>query len=124
MAAISSESAATMADCLFCKMAQGEIGVKKLHEDEMVFSVRDINPRAPVHVMVIPKEHISSVREVRPEHGALLARMIMVADQVAQKEGVAERGYRLAFNEGEDSGQSVFHIHMHILGGSRLGPEA
>ena len=113
-----------MTDCLFCKIAQDEIEVDKLHDDDQVFSIRDINPRTPVHFMVIPKEHIPSVRDVTASHGSLLSHMIMIADKVAQAEGVAEKGYRLAFNEGKDSGQSVFHIHMHVLGGKVLGPEA
>src|SRR3972149_9246515 len=112
-----------MEDCLFCKMGAGRLEVSKLHDDELVFSVRDINPRAPTHFMVILKEHIASVTEVQDEHGPLLARMVQVATELAGREGLANRGYRLAFNYGEDGGQTIYHLHMHVLGGRRLGAE-
>ena len=111
-------------DCLFCKMASGALDVPKLHNDELVFAIRDINPRAPVHALVIPREHIPSVRELDEEqHGALLGRLIAVANRVADAEGTGERGYRLAFNCGDDGGQTVYHLHLHLLGGRRLGAE-
>ncbi len=110
-------------DCLFCRMASGEQAVEKLHEDELCFAIRDINPRAPVHLMVVPQEHIPSVREVGEEHGALLARMVSVANSLADAEGIGERGYRLAFNCGDDGGQTIYHLHLHVLGGRRLGAE-
>ncbi len=110
-------------DCLFCKMAAGKIPVDKLQSDELCFAIRDINPRAPVHCMVIPNEHIATTRELQESHGALLGRMFAVAAKVAEAEGLAERGYRLAFNVGDDAGQTVYHIHLHILGGRRLGAE-
>jgi histidine triad (HIT) family protein len=110
-------------DCLFCKMASGDIPVEKLHSDELCFAIRDINPRAPVHCMVIPIEHIATTRELRESHGPLLGRMFAVAAKVAEAEGLSERGYRLAFNVGDDGGQTVYHIHLHILGGRRLGAE-
>ena len=112
-----------MADCLFCSMASGKAEASKLYEDDLVFSIRDINPRAPVHLMVIPKEHISGAPDMGEEHGPLLARMLMVASQLAQKEGIANRGYRLAINCGEDGGQTIYHLHLHVLGGRRLGAE-
>ena len=111
------------ADCLFCKMASGEITVEKLHSDELCFAIRDINPRAPVHCMVIPNEHIATMRDVQETHGALLARMFAVANKVAAAEGLAERGYRLAFNVGDDAGMTIYHIHLHVLGGRQLGAE-
>ncbi len=110
-------------ECLFCNMAQGKVPVEKLYEDELVFSIRDIHPRAPVHFMVIPKEHIPSAQDIREEHGPLLARMLMVANQVARQEGIAERGYRLAINVREHGGQVIYHLHLHVLGGRPLGPE-
>ncbi len=110
-------------DCLFCRMASGEMPVEKPHEDELCFAIRDINPRAPVHLMVIPKEHIPSVQEVKDEHGPLLARLVTVANKLAEAEGIAGRGYRLAFNCGDDGGQTIYHIHLHVVGGRRLGPE-
>lgn len=110
-------------DCLFCKMASGEVEVPKLYEDELVFSVRDINPRAPIHFMVIPKQHIPMAQDVTEAQGPLLGRMFAVAAQVAKQEGILERGYRLAFNNGPDAGMTIPHLHLHVLGGRRLGPE-
>jgi len=112
-----------MQDCLFCNMASGRMKVPKLHEDELVFSIRDIHPQAPVHFMVIPKEHISGVPDIGEAHGALLARMMVVANELAEKEGIAKSGYRLAVNCGHDAGQAIYHLHMHVLGGRRLGAE-
>lgn len=110
-------------DCLFCRMASGAMDVPKLHDDDLVFAIRDINPRAPVHVLVIPKQHIGDARDVDAEHGAAVARMIAVAKQVADSEGLLERGYRLAFNVGEDAGMTIHHLHMHLVGGRQLGAE-
>jgi len=112
-----------MADCLFCDMAQGKMQVDKLYEDDLVFSIRDIHPRAPVHVMVIPKQHIPTATELTEEHGPLLGRLFAVAAQVARREGLDERGYRLAFNVGEQAGMTISHLHLHMLGGRPLGPE-
>ena len=112
-----------MANCLFCDMASGKVETSKVHDDDLVFSIRDIHPRAPVHIMVIPKEHISGVPEIGEQHGALLTRMIAVANQLAQKEGISNRGYRLALNCGEDGGQTIHHLHLHLMGGRRLGAE-
>ncbi len=112
-----------MADCLFCDMAQGKMQVDKLYEDDMVFSIRDIHPRAPVHVMVIPKQHIPTATELSDEHGLLLGRLFAAAAQVARRERLDERGYRLAFNVGEHAGMTIPHLHLHILGGRPLGPE-
>ncbi len=112
-----------MTDCLFCNMASGELEVSKLHDDDLVFAIQDIHPRAPVHMMVIPKDHIAGAPELGEEHGPLLAHMVMVANQLAEREGIANRGYRLAINSGEDGGQTIFHLHLHVLGGRRLGAE-
>jgi histidine triad (HIT) family protein len=112
-----------MADCLFCNMAQGKTQVDKLYEDDLVFSIRDIHPRAPVHVMVIPKQHIPTATDLTDEHGPLLGRLFAVAGQVARREGLDERGYRLAFNVGEQAGMTIPHLHLHMLGGRPLGPE-
>ena len=110
-------------DCLFCRMSSGEMAVEKLHEDDLCLAIRDINPRAPVHFMVIPHEHIPTVRELSEGHGPLLGRLVTVANRLAEAEGIGERGYRLAFNCGDDGGQTVYHIHLHVLGGRRLGAE-
>ena len=112
-----------MEECLFCEMASGKMAVDKLHDDPQLFAVRDIHPRAPVHFMVIPKEHIPTAADVEERHGPLLAHMLAVANDIAQREGIAERGYRLAVNVGRGGGQLIMHLHMHVLGGRRLGPE-
>jgi len=112
-----------MPDCLFCNMASGDMQVDKLYEDDLVFAIRDIHPQAPVHFMVIPKEHIPSAMDVRSEHGLLLARMFTTAAQVAREEGLAGRGYRLALNVGRDAGVAIHHMHLHCLGGRPLGSE-
>ena len=111
------------ADCLFCRMAAGEVAVEKLHDDELCFAIRDTNPRAPVHLLVIPQEHIDSVRELRDEHGALLGRMVSIANRLADAEEIGERGYRLTINCGDEGGQTIYHLHLHVLGGRQLGAE-
>ncbi len=110
-------------DCLFCKMASGQMAAEKLHEDDLCFAIRDTNPRAPVHLLVIPQEHIPSVREVEESHGPLLARLVSVANRLADGEGIAQRGFRLTFNCGDEGGQTIYHLHLHLLGGRRLGAE-
>ena len=110
-------------DCLFCRMASGAMEVAKLHEDDLCFAIRDIHPRAPTHLLIIPREHIPSAREVRDEHGPLLARMVAVANRLADAEGIGERGFRLTFNVGPEGGQTIYHLHLHLLGGRRLGAE-
>jgi histidine triad (HIT) family protein len=110
-------------DCLFCRMAAGDLPVDKLHGDELCFAIADINPRAPVHFMVIPAEHIPTARDIEDRHGPLLARMLRTANQVADAQGIGERGYRLAFNCGDDAGMTIPHLHLHVLGGRRLGAE-
>jgi histidine triad (HIT) family protein len=112
-----------MQDCLFCNIASGRMEVPKLHDDDLVFSIRDIHPQAPVHFMVIPKEHISGVPDIGESHGTLLGRMMTVANELAKKEGIAKSGYRLAFNSGADAGQAIYHLHMHVLGGRLLRAE-
>jgi histidine triad (HIT) family protein len=112
------------ADCLFCKFASGAIPVDKVHEDDLVYAINDINPRAPKHVLIIPKEHIESARSLdEGRHAAVLARMLAVANRVAADGGFKENGFRLAINVGDDGGQTIYHLHMHVLGGHHLGPE-
>ncbi len=109
--------------CLFCRMASGEIAVSKLLENEHVFAIRDINPRAPVHVLIIPKQHIPTAQHITPEHGAVLAHMIAAANEAARLEGIDDSGYRLAFNVLGDAGMTIWHLHLHVVGGRKLGPE-
>jgi histidine triad (HIT) family protein len=113
----------TTDDCLFCRMAAGTLPVDKLHEDDLVFAIRDINPRAPTHLLVIPREHIPTAHDVTAAHGDLMARMLGVAGRLMDQLGLADRGYRLAINVGAEGGQTVYHLHMHVLAGRRLGAE-
>jgi histidine triad (HIT) family protein len=110
-------------DCLFCRMAAGEVAVDKLYDDDLVFAVRDINPRAPAHVLVIPKEHIATARDLTVEQASLLGAMFGAANKVAGDLGIADAGYRLAINVGDNGGQTIYHLHLHLLGGHKLGPE-
>ncbi len=110
-------------DCLFCRMVAGEVPAPKLIDDEDLFAIRDINPRAPVHILVIPKKHIPTAEDITEEDGPLLSRMTRAAAKLAAADGLAERGYRLAFNVRGDAGMTIWHLHMHVVGGRRLGPE-
>jgi len=109
-----------MDGCLFCRIARRESPATIVHQDEQVTAFRDVNPQAPVHVLVIPNAHIGTAAEVGPEHGALLAALLAVARRVAEQEGIAATGYRLVINVGADAGMSVPHLHLHVLGGRRL----
>ena len=110
-----------MEDCLFCKIAAGEIPSKKAYEDDEVLAFYDIAPQAPVHVLVIPKKHVSDVYAARGESDAFLAGLLRTAAKVAGELGLAESGFRLVSNCGADARQSVPHLHVHILGGKQLG---
>jgi histidine triad (HIT) family protein len=109
-----------MADCLFCKIVAGDIPAKIVHADDEAIAFRDIDPKAPTHVLVIPREHIATVNDLEGEHERVVGRLFTIARQVARDEGLADDGYRLVMNCGEGAGQSVFHIHLHLLGGRRL----
>ena len=109
-----------MSDCLFCKIAAGEIPSKKAYEDELVYAFYDIAPQAPVHVLVIPKKHIKDVSAVAPEDGAVVAAMFAAVKTIAAELGLEEKGYRVVSNCGPDAGQTVNHLHFHILGGKEL----
>ena len=106
-----------MADCLFCSIAAGSVPSEKVDETEQVLAFRDINPRAPIHVLLIPKKHVaSSAADIASEHAGVLAELFALAARVARKEGLLG-GWRLVTNVGADAGQSVFHLHFHLLGG-------
>ena len=111
----------TDTDCLFCKIVAGEVPSDEVASTATTYAFRDINPGAPTHVLVVPREHVESAASVRAEHGALLADLIGSAQQIARQEGIAESGYRLVFNVGDDALNSVPHLHLHVLGGKRLG---
>jgi histidine triad (HIT) family protein len=108
-------------DCLFCRIAAREIGADVVHDDEEIFAFRDINPKAPIHVLVIPRRHIASAAELGENEGLLLGRMFAVMAQLARDDGIAADGYRIVTNVGANAGQSVEHLHFHLLGGRRLG---
>lgn len=106
-------------DCLFCRIIRKEIPAKIVAEDDQCVAFRDINPQAPTHVLVIPREHVASLNEATD--AAMLGRLQLFAARVARAEGLAERGYRTVINTNADAGQTVFHVHLHLLGGRRLG---
>jgi histidine triad (HIT) family protein len=111
----------TDSDCLFCRIAAGSIPADVVHETDRVMAFRDVNPQAPVHVLVIPKDHVASLDAADGDHAAILAETLLAARDVARAEGVAETGYRAVTNVGDDGGQSVHHLHVHVLGGRALG---
>ena len=104
-------------DCLFCRIAAGEVPSTKVHEDDVVVAIRDIAPRAPTHILLMPREHIASAAELTEAHGPLLGHLFAVAAQVARDEGIEESGYRLVSNVGRWAGQTVDHLHVHLMGG-------
>ncbi len=108
-----------MSDCLFCRIIAGEIPSTKVYEDEHVFAFRDINPQAPTHILVVPKEHIASVAEINDDNAPLAGHCLAVCAKIALQEGLTG-GYRIVSNCGDDAGQTVHHLHFHILGGERL----
>jgi histidine triad (HIT) family protein len=110
-----------MNDCLFCKMASGAIPVKKVYEDDALFAIEDINPVAPTHILIIPKKHLANALALTPEDDQVIGSVHRVAAQLAQERGVAEEGFRLVNNTNAGAGQSVFHIHFHLLGGRKFG---
>jgi histidine triad (HIT) family protein len=110
-----------MEGCIFCRIAAGQIPTNFLYEDEEIAAFRDINPRAPVHILIIPKKHLASLAQVEEEDTALLGRICLTARRLAESEGIADTGYRLISNCGKDSGQEVAHLHFHLLGGHYLG---
>jgi histidine triad (HIT) family protein len=107
-------------DCVFCKIVAGELPSNTLYQDDEVMAFRDINPLAPTHVLIIPKRHIAALADLSDDETSLIGHMAGVANQLARQEGVAEKGYRLIVSSGEDGGQVVPHLHMHLLGGRRL----
>ena len=107
-------------DCLFCKIVAGDIPSAKVYEDEKVYAFRDIEPQAPVHILIIPKEHIASANELTEENASIVGHIFAVAAKIAKEEGVAEGGYRIVNNCGQDGGQTVGHLHFHMLGGRSL----
>ena len=108
-------------DCLFCRIVAGEIPAKVVVDTELTLAFRDLAPTAPTHVLVIPKRHIDHAAAVDADDGAVVAEMLVTAQKVAVVDGIAQSGYRLVFNVGEDSGNSVAHLHLHVIGGRQMG---
>ncbi len=109
-----------MKDCLFCKIAGGEIKANCVYENDSVVAFRDINPQAPTHVLVIPRQHVATLNDLTAETGALVSEMFLAAKHIAAQDGIAQSGYRTVMNCNRDAGQSVFHIHLHVLGGRSM----
>ena len=108
-------------DCIFCKIGGGEIKGDLLHQDEHCFVIRDIAPKAPVHLLIIPNSHFTYLADLTPEFSPVVGSMFIAAKEMAEREGVANDGYRLVINQGAHSGQQVPHLHLHLLGGKPLG---
>lgn len=106
-----------MEDCIFCKILKGEIPSNKVYEDELVYAFHDIAPAAPVHILIVPKEHICCLDAAKAHHRALLGHILLTAAKLARELGVADGGYRIVNNCGENAGQTVFHLHFHLLAG-------
>ena len=106
--------------CLFCKIIAGEIPAAKVFEDDRIVAFNDIIPQAPMHVLVVPREHLSTLNDLDPAHDALVGEMVRRAAALAKDRGYADRGYRMVFNCNADAGQTVFHIHLHVIGGRKF----
>jgi histidine triad (HIT) family protein len=109
------------ADCLFCRIVAGEIPSTTVHADDLLIAIRDVAPRAPTHILLMPREHIASAADLTEAHGPLLGRLYAVAAELARAEGIVERGYRITTNVGPWGGQSVPHLHLHLMGGRAFG---
>jgi len=111
-----------MDDCLFCKIANGEVKSEVVYKDEKVCAFNDINPRAPVHILIIPRKHIDGVNALAEDDKEVIGHILLVAKKLSEDKSVSESGFRILVNSGSDSGQIVEHLHFHLLGGSRLKP--
>jgi histidine triad (HIT) family protein len=110
-----------MTDCLFCGIVQRKVKGDVVYEDDSVVAFKDIRPQAPVHILIVPRKHIETLLDLRPEDGEVTGRIFQVAAKLAQERGIAENGFRVVANCGADAGQTVFHLHYHLLGGRRFG---
>ena len=109
-----------MSDCIFCKIIKGDIPSTNVYKDELVTAFRDINPVAPTHILIVPNKHIDSVNVLIADDEPLIGKLFTIAKGLAEKEGIAENGYRLVVNTGAESGQTIFHVHLHLIGGRRM----
>ncbi len=110
-------------DCIFCKIANKEMDSEIVYEDDNFIAFKDISPRAPIHILIVPKKHIASVNHLKEEHKELIGSMFLVAQKVVEQLGIRDKGYKLAFNVGKDGGQIVDHLHLHVLGGWKMKQE-
>lgn len=110
-----------MNDCLFCKIIAGEIPSKKAYEDDTVLAFYDVDPQAPTHILIVPKKHFDSIQDIGENDAALLSNMFRVANLLAKENGYSDKGFRLVINTGKDGGQSVPHLHIHLMGGRSFG---
>lgn len=110
-----------MSDCLFCKIARGEIPCRKVYEDDEVLAFHDINPVAPVHFILVPKLHLATLDDAGDEHAALLGKMLLLAPRLAREQGL-DTGFRTVINTGKGGGQEIFHLHIHVIGGGNIPP--
>ena len=108
-------------DCIFCRIISGEIQSEILYQDEQAVAFRDVNPKAPVHLLVVPRKHIESVAELTEDEAPILGHLVAVANRLAREAEISEKGYRLVVNCGPDGGQVVPHLHLHLLGGRQMG---
>ena len=107
-------------DCLFCKIINKSIPAKIVYEDELAIAFEDINPQAPIHILIIPKQHIATINDINSEHNSLMGHLVQIAKQLASEFNISEDGYRILMNCNIHGGQAVFHIHLHLLGGRQL----
>lgn len=110
-------------DCLFCKIIKNELPSKIAYRDDAVTAFWDIHPQAPVHILIVPNQHLTGAADLTSAHGEMLVAMFTAANTIAAEQGIAQSGYRLVINQGPDSGQAVFHLHLHLLGGKRMGSQ-
>lgn len=109
-----------MTNCVFCKIGRRELEAMVVYEDNELIAFRDINPQAPVHILIIPKAHYETLNEIRPEHAELVGRMVVATIQIARQEKLGDRGFRLVLNNGDEAGQTVRHVHLHLIGGRTM----
>ena len=109
------------ADCIFCRIVRGEIDAEVVHDEDDVLAFEDKNSKAPVHVLVVPRQHVANLEEIRALPDTVVKRLFEVASEIAEKLGVTEGGYAVRINNGRDAGQEVFHLHLHVMGGKKLG---
>ena len=113
--------AAAPEDCIFCRIVRGDFGTEFVAETEQAVALRDLHPQAPTHVLIVPRRHVSALRDLGPEDAALAGNLLLLASQVAERDGLLEGGYRVITNDGPDAGQTISHLHVHVLGGRPLG---